>query len=189
MTRSLYRLAALALMSLAVAASSTAWATNPDWIFPVIPGYGGVHPRPHLPERPVPSEDYRVIVDVVSSYAPGETPKAPLESLQRLARIVNLLGYTGVPAKHRHIVAVLDRATLVAALNDDAFRKHYGVANPNLPLLHALKQAGVKVMVCSQAMAGRKLPDSAISPDVEISLSALTDLLIYGHDGYSFMQL
>jgi len=38
-------------------------------------------------------------------------------------------------------------------------------------------------------MAGHKLPDSAISPDVEISLSALTDFLIYGHDGYSFMQL
>ena len=189
MTRSLHRLAALALMSLAVSVSSAASAADPDWIFPVIAGYGGVHPRPNLPERPVASEDYRVIVDVVSGYAPGAKPKAPLESLQRLARIVNLLGYTGVPAAHRHIVAVLDRKTLVAALNDNAFHKIYGVANPNLPLLQALKQAGVKLMVCSQALAGHKLPDTAVSPDVEVSLSALTDFLIYGHDGYSFMQL
>jgi len=102
MTRSLHRLAVLALASLAVSVSSAASAANPDWIFPMIAGYGGVHPRPHLPERPVALEDYRVIVDVVSSHAPGAKPKAPLEFLQWLARIVNLQGYRGAGGASAH---------------------------------------------------------------------------------------
>jgi hypothetical protein len=34
-----------------------------------------------------------------------------------------------------------------------------------------------------------KLPDSAVVPDVTVTLSALTDVVVYGQKGYSYMEL
>jgi intracellular sulfur oxidation DsrE/DsrF family protein len=75
-------------------------------------------------------------------------------------------------------------------MTDQAYRQHLQQDhNPNLPLLHALKAAGVQLMICGQALAEHGIPDAAISPDVTITLSALTDIAVYGERGYSFMQL
>jgi intracellular sulfur oxidation DsrE/DsrF family protein len=166
------------------------------WVYPVIAKFGGVHPRPDVDMQPDPNADYKIFVDVVSI---GKDPSRPIQSLDRLARLVNLMGYAKVPADHVHIVALLDEKAGMAALTDAAYarimtkfdRKHAkkGMKNPNLPILHALKQAGVKLMVCSQAMAGLGLKDSDIDPSVTITLSGLTDPVIYGHRGYTFMQL
>lgn len=159
---------------------------GPTWIHPAIKGYGGVHPRPDLPLHPEPGKDYKVIVDVISgSKDPSKVP----HSLQRLARLVNLMAYAKVPADHVHIVAVFDGKVGFATARNSVYREHFHTDNPNLKLLHALHEHGVTLLDCSQALAGMKLPDSAVSPDVELSLSALTDFVIYGQRGYSYMQL
>lgn len=158
------------------------------WVYPLVPKFGGVHPRPDVDMQLDPKADYKVFVDVVSA-DPGSDQ--PYHSLQRLARLVNLMGYAKMPPSHVHIVALLDREAGLAALTDDAYRRHdkKSPGNPNLPLLHALQKAGVKLMVCSQAMAGMGLQDSDIDPSVTITLSGLTDPVIYGQRGYTFMQL
>lgn len=158
------------------------------WVHPLVPKFGGVHPRPDVDMQLDPKADYKVFVDVVSA-DPGSDQ--PYHSLQRLARLVNLMGYAKMPPSHVHIVALLDREAGLAALGDDAYRRYDKKAsgNPNLPLLHALQKAGVKLMVCSQAMAGMGLKDSDIDPSVTITLSGLTDPVIYGQRGYTFMQL
>jgi intracellular sulfur oxidation DsrE/DsrF family protein len=166
------------------------------WVHPVIANYGGVHPRPDVDMQPDPGADYKVFVDVLST---GKDPTKVLGSLQRLARLVNLMGYAKVPPGHVHIVALLDEKAGMAALTDTAYARMMakydprhakkGMKNPNLPLLHALKKAGVKLMICSQAMAGGGIKDSEIDPSVTITLSALTDPVIYGHKGYTYMQL
>lgn len=190
MTRSLV-LTALGLC-LAVSAPLAAHADQPkaaqkvEWIHPVIKGYGGVHPRPGLPVQPNPKADYKVIVDVVhGSKDPTKVPG----SLQRLARLRNLMGFGKVPASHVHLVAVLEGGAMAAALSNAEYRKHFHTDNPSLPLLHELTQAGVRLMVCSQALAGRGLPDSAVGPDITVTLSALSDFAIYGQRGYAYMQL
>jgi intracellular sulfur oxidation DsrE/DsrF family protein len=68
-------------------------------------------------------------------------------------------------------------------------RAHFKVDNPNLAILHALKQSGVELLVCSQAMAETGNKDSDLGPDVIVSLSALSDFFVYGQRGYSYMQL
>lgn len=156
------------------------------WINPVIRDYGRVHPRPDAAAQPDPNADYKVIVDVVhGSKEKGEV----YGSLERLARLVNLMGFAKVPPEHVHIVAVLEGEAGFAAANNAVYRKHFKTDNPNLKLLHELKQAGVELLVCGQALAENGLVDADVGPDITVSLSALSDFAVYGHRGYSYMQL
>ena len=158
----------------------------PEWIYPVIPGIGGVHPRPNLPVWPDPKVDYHIFVNIVSN---ERNPAGEYDALMRLARLVNVMAYAQVPPDHVHIVALLDSEAGYAALSDAYFRKMFHADNPNLAAVHALKKAGVQLLICSQALAESKLPDSAVDPDVTITLSALTDMVVYGQKGYIYMQL
>lgn len=169
--------------SVAATGSRTAGATL--WVYPIIKGYGGVHPRPYLPGV-APRADYRVIADVIhGNKDPGQVSRG----LQRLARLVNLFAYANVPRSHVHIVAVIEGPAGFAAFSNVAYRKRFHIDNPNVPLLQELERSGVELMVCSQAMAENGLEDRDIAPGVRITLSALTDFAIYGARGYSYMQL
>lgn len=161
-------------------------SSQPKWIYPAIPGFGGVHPRPNLPVRPDPHVNYKIFVDVVSK---DRDPAGRYEGLLRLARLVNLMAYAGVPREQVHIVALLDGPAGWAAATDAFYEKQFKAVNPNLALLHALKNAGVQILICSQALAENDLPDGAVDPDVTITLSALTDAVVYGQRGYIYMQL
>jgi len=169
-----------------MAAQPTTRASSTTWVYPIIKDFGRVHPRPDAAVQPDPSADYKVIVDVVSG---GKHNDKVLGSLQRLARLVNLLEYAKVPPEHVHIVAVIEGEAAYAAASNATYRKYFKTDNPNLAILHALKSAGVELLVCSQAMAEHDIKDSDIGPDMTITLSALTDFAVYGQRGYSYMQL
>lgn len=181
-------LVAVSLPALAAEPSTAAAKASPTttWVYPLIPKFGGVHPRPDADAQPDPKADYKILVDVVST---GDDKNKPYPSLERLARLVNLLAYSGVPAEHMHIVAVLDRAAGAAGLTDAASRKYLKKGNPNLEILHALKKAGVKLLVCGQAMAERGVQDSDLDPAITVALSALTVPVVYEQQGYNYMQL
>lgn len=181
--------AGLALPTLSCASASepaAAASTGATWVFPVIKNFGPAHPRPDAAAQPDPAADYKVIVDVSS----GEKDHTkPLQSLDRLARLVNLLGVSNVPPEHVHIVAVLEGEAGYAAASNTMYRKQFKVDNPNLAILHALKQSGVELLVCSQAMAHMGMKDDAIGPDITVSFSALTDFVVYGQRGYTYLPL
>ena len=169
----------------AKAGSSTPKAET-TWIYPVIAKFGAVHPRADAAVQPDPNVDYKIFVDVVS----GEDDHTrPLASLDRLARLVNLMAFAKVPPSHVHIVALLDEKAGTAALSNATYRQRYHMDNPNVTVLQALKQAGVQLLVCSQALAGQGLPDSAVDPSITVTLSALTDPVVYGQRGYTYMRL
>ncbi|NUR23609.1 DsrE family protein [Frateuria sp.] len=183
--------AAAALLATALPArlarAGEADAPTTTWVHPVIADYGRVHPRPDAAVQPDPAADYKVFVRVTDD---GKHPREALPALDRLARLVNLMAESKVPASHVHIVALLDGNAALASATDDTYRHITKVAkNPNLPIVHALKQAGVELLVCSQGLAEHNLPDSAVAPDVTVTLSALTDSVVYGQKGYSLMQL
>lgn len=182
--------ACIASSTMAPTASTAAPAAEPSppglWVYPVIRGYGGVRPRPDLPSNLSPGTDYRIIVDVVHD---NSDHAQVIGSLTRLARLVNLMAYAGIPRDHVHIAAVIEDMAGYSVLTNEAYRKQFNVDNPNLTLLHELKSSGVELMVCAQALAEHRWRDSDVSPDVTVTLSALTDFVIYGQRGYSFMQL
>lgn len=176
----------IAVASPSLAADSQSASHSPKWIFPVIADFGGVHPRPDLPVRPDPKVNYKIFVDIVSD---STNSKGQYHGLIRLARLVNLMAYAGVPPKHVHIAALLDGKNGFASLDNAAFQKRFKKDNPNSAIIHSLKKAGVEIMVCSQALAGLNVPDEAIDKSVTITLSALTDAVVYGQKGYIYMQL
>ncbi len=156
------------------------------WVYPAIPGYGGVRPRPDLPSHLSSGTDYKILVDVIHG---NSEHTQVMDSLVRLARLVNLMAYAGIPRDHVDIAAVLEDMAGYAVLTNEAYRKQFNVDNPNLALLHELKSSGVELMVCAQALAENRWPDSDVSPDVTVTLSALTDFVVYGQRGYSYLQL
>ena len=151
-----------------------------------IPDYGSFAPVPGAKERPDPTRDYKVIFEV--SQGPLDATK-PLEGLERVARLVNLLAANGVGADHRHIVAVLDGDATEAVMTDKAFAaRHSGATNPNVRLIDELRAAGVSVRVCGQAMAGHKITPPEVVPGVEIDLSALTTVANKQLEGYALIE-
>lgn len=171
----------------AVRAGEAAGPASIEWVTPVIAGYGKVHPRPDAAVQPDPAVDYRIFVRVTDD---GKHPDAPMRALDRLARLVNLMGVAKVPPSHVHIVALLDGESSLAATNDATYQRFTKVArNPNRAIVHALRQAGVELLVCAQALASENLPDSAVVPEVTVTLSALTDMVVYGQKGYTQVEL
>ena len=66
-------------------------------------------------------------------------------SLNRVARTVNLYVASGVPLENLKLVAVISSDAAPTVLADAHYQTHFGVPNPNLPLLDQLQQAGVKL--------------------------------------------
>jgi len=112
-------------------------------------GYGAFTALPDAGEQPDAGRDYRVIFDV----AQGGPDDKPLKSLDRVARLANLLEAGGVTGERRKIVAVLHGGATVATLSDAAWAaRGKGEVNPNSALIRALVAAGVQVRLCGQSM-------------------------------------
>lgn len=105
-----------------------------------------------------------------------------------MARAVNVFVSAGVPVKNLKFVAILHGPATPAALDNAAYKKKYGVDNPNIPLISALRKAGVHVDVCGQALADNGFAHSSINKEVRIDLSALATTVIYGDMGYAYMK-
>jgi intracellular sulfur oxidation DsrE/DsrF family protein len=58
-----------------------------------------------------------------------------------------------------------------------------------LPLIAALKKAGVDVAVCGQAVAEHNFDYAWLDSSVTLALSALTTLSTLEHQGYVLLQL
>ena len=156
------------------------------WVYPLIKGHGGVHPRPDLLADLPAGQEYKVIADVVH----GSTDHAEAAgALERLARLQNLFAYGGVPREHVHIAAVIEGQAGWAVLKNEAYRKRFKVDNPNLELLGELRRSGVELMTCAQALAENDISDGDVSPDVRVTLSALADFVAYEAQGYGYLQL
>lgn len=162
---------ALPLVASNAKTSSGALTAEIDWIHLVIAKFGAVQPRPDAAVQPNPAVDDKIFVDVVNR---EDDHTQPVASLDRRARLVNLTGFAKVLPSHVHIVAVLDERAEMAAHSKTTCRELYPMVNRNLPILQALKKAGVQLMVCSQAPVAQHRPNSAVDPGVTVTLSALT---------------
>ena len=94
-----------------------------------------------------------------------------------------------MPLSRLHFIAVLHGPATPAILDNSHYREKFGVDNPNVELIAALEKAGAQVVVCGQALAHNKFPDAWVNPEVEITLSALTDIIILQQQGYVLMPL
>ena len=149
--------------------SGRVW-TQTDAKLPV----AGVAPAKDIPgarELPKPDVDYKVVFSVAAVTKPEEVHP----TLNTIALYLNTLAHNGVPANHRHIAAVFHQGGGDAVLANDVYKaRHSGTTNPNIALLHELKQAGVELRVCGQGLLGKKLEPKDVLPDVQVDLWAMT---------------
>jgi intracellular sulfur oxidation DsrE/DsrF family protein len=150
----------------------------------LVPGFEATRDLPGARELPDPKTDYKVVfADNQDAKNPGDVnPMLPI-----IATYVNTLGKYGVPADHRHIVIMIHHRTpdLDIVMTNEAYRERYNRDNPNIAIIHALKQAGVDIRVCGQGLLARKIDTKQVNPDVQIDLWAMTTLVNLQLKGYA----
>lgn len=171
-----------ALILLPAAAS----AADGFWQTPTIHAAGRMHALPQAAYQPDRNATYKVVFGLTkASDKPGEVSPA----LDRVARTVNLYVSAGVPLDHLKFVAIASGPATSIALNDEQYRKKYGVANPNLPVITELRKAGVDVAVCGQAVAEHDFQYDWVDSHVTLALSALTTISELQQKGYALLPL
>ena len=175
--------AALALTTALVVTSASFVPARAASTALLVPGYDVSKDLPGARELPDPKTDYKVV------FADGQDAKNPGDvnpMLPVIATYVNTLGKYGVPAEHRHIVVMFHQRTpdIDIVMSNEAYRERYHRDNPNIAIMHALKQAGVDLRVCGQGLIARKIDAKQVNPDVQIDLWAMTSLVNLQLKGY-----
>jgi intracellular sulfur oxidation DsrE/DsrF family protein len=165
--------------------SASALAEDAKWINPTIADYGAVVSLPDAGMQPSKDTEYKVVFNVTTG---GDSEKVN-PGLDRVARAVNIFTSAGVPASHLHFVAVVHGPATPSILDNQHYRQKFNVDNPNVKLISELSKAGVKVVVCGQALAHNKFPHDWVNPEVELTLAAISDLIILQQQGYVLLPL
>jgi intracellular sulfur oxidation DsrE/DsrF family protein len=155
-------------------------------VYPFIKGFGGVSEIPLATEKPDSKKNYKIIVEVNTE---NPQPAKVHELMEKIAAIANLHVLGGVQPEKLQIVAVIHGPAAMYIMNDSVYQQKYGSNNPNIPLFHALREAGIQVFVCGQSMMKRNIDPATISPDLGIALSAMTTLSTYQQRGYVMLKL
>ncbi len=178
------KVAAIGLTAVVVFASGTFGPANAAVSAPVlVPGYEAARDLPNARELPDPKTDYKVV------FADGQEAKSKSDvnpMLPTIATYVNTLGKYGVPADHRHLVIMFHQRNpdMDIVMSNEAYKARYGVDNPNIAIIHALKQAGVDIRACGQGVLARKIDPKDVNPDIQIDLWAMTTLVNLQLKGY-----
>jgi intracellular sulfur oxidation DsrE/DsrF family protein len=147
-----------------------------------IPSVDAAIDFPNEHEMPDPSLTYKIVFDIgkaaqkIDEVNPGLTV---------ISRYFNTLAKGGVPADRRKFVVVFHQEGTEIALNNAAYKAlKDGHDNPNIALLHSMKQAGVDFRVCGQGILGRKIDMATINPDIQIDQWAMTTITTLQLRGY-----
>jgi intracellular sulfur oxidation DsrE/DsrF family protein len=169
--------AAIGLTSVLVLASASFGPAKADSSTALpVPGYEAATDIPGMRELPDPKTDYKVV------FADGQDAKNPGDvnpMLPTIATYINTLAKHGVPAEHRHIVIMFHQRTpdFDIVMSNEAYHERYNRDNPNIAVIHALKQAGVDIRACGQGLIGRKIDPKQVNPDIQVDLWAMTTLV------------
>lgn len=178
----------LMIATAGIVGSSPALAEKPAdfWQTPTIKDYGKIHYLADSAYKPSPDQTYKIVFTMTT---PPKSADQVNPGLNRLARTVNLYVAAGVPLDHLKFVAVASGAATSLILDDAHYQKAYKMNNPNLPLIRKLRDAGIDVAVCAQAVAEHDYEYEWVDKSVTLALSALTTVTTLEHDGYSLMPL
>lgn len=166
----------------ALLASPTLAQTQPR----LVPGFGTYFDIPEPFEKLDPQLRYKVVFDVAQ---PARKPDEVHQGLERVARMVNLLGRHGGTVHPGDIVVTLHGPAAKTALTAAAFAERFdGETNPNVELIRQLTLAGVSVRLCGQSMAANGFAHDEVNPDVQIDISAITTLASLQLQGYAVIQ-
>lgn len=155
-------------------------------LHPVIKNYGVMYDVPFGKDKPDPSIEYKIVVDM------GEKMEAPEKlylPLDHVSRMYNLHIYGGVPKENLKVAVAIWGPSIAVVMDNDAYKKKYGMDNPNLQILREMKEAGIHIYACGQSVAKFGLDPVHVNPDVEISVSRFTTVSTHQMKGYAVFHL
>ncbi len=154
-------------------------------INPVIKSYGGIFDIPYAEEKPDPTLDYKIIIEIATA---SDKPDSTNWALYNVARLINLHVMGGVPKEKLHVVLAIHGGAAFSVMNNEAYKAKYGVDNPTLKLFKELDQAGVKMFVCGQSILARNIDRFKMVPEVRVASSMLTTMTTYQLKGYAALK-
>lgn len=107
-------------------------------------------------------------------------------TLVSAARFFNMNGKAGVDPDRIDLAIVVHGGAVMDILSEEAHKKRKdGASNPNAPLVSALFEQNVRIILCGQTAAYRSVSQADLLPGVEISLSAMTAHAQLQQNGYT----
>lgn len=128
---------------------------------------------------------YKAVYDATK--APGDSTQI-LPALNMAGSELNALAVSHIPVANAKFVIVFHGAAIYGILDNDTYRKKFGVDNPNLKVLSKFKQAGTQLFVCGQNLLAENIDLKTVSPDVTIASDALIVLMTFQNNGYALMS-
>jgi intracellular sulfur oxidation DsrE/DsrF family protein len=144
---------------------------------------GGAHAPVPNPTFAVPTDlTYKVEWDInVGSAKPDEVN----DRYNVPARFLNQAAAIGVPRANVAAAIVVHGTAGEEMLNNEEYRARKGVDNPNIRLLEEMSRAGVRIILCGQTVASRKMPRDRILPFVQVAPSAAWAHAVLQRQGYT----
>ena len=155
-----------AMFAPAAALAQTGFETGP-----VIENFG---PSAIVPGASTLPEDasFNISFDTRDKAEDGE----PNRTLVSAARFLNMHGRAGVDPKNIRLAVVVHGKAVKDVTSDAA---------DSLPLIAALKQQNIRIIVCGQSAAYYGVTTDVLAPGVEMALSAMTAHALLQQDGYT----
>ena len=150
----------------------------------LVPGMRAAIDIPNAHELPDPNMNYKVVFSV------NRDPQNPGDvnpMFNAVATYLNTLGQYGVPPEHRNFVIMIHPRSeeFDIVMTNEAFKKRHGRDNPNIEIIHKLKEAGVDIRLCGQGLTGREIDAKDVNPDIQIDLWAMTSIINLMMEGYA----
>jgi len=130
-------------------------------------------------------EEYKVVFDVSSA---PEDPAVTNKWIGTIARFLNMHVQDGKSTETLHPVMVMHGNASYGLLKNEYYKEKFGVDNPNIDLIEALKNANVTIILCGQTAAHRDLTEERRLSDISVSLSAMTALIQLQNRGYQLIN-
>jgi len=124
---------------------------------------------------------FRVAFDVASSSDNGKLNR----KFDSLARFLNMHVAAGVKKENIQLALVVHGKATFDLLDNAGYQKKYALDNPNKPLLNALMENNVRVILCGQSAAAHEVDVKQLIKGVEVELSAMTAHALLQQAGYT----
>ena len=116
------------------------------------------------------------------------TPDSVVSAFRSVANFLYVGDANGVPRSNVHLAVVVWGTATHSLLKNAAYRAAKRSDNATIPLLQALHDAGVQIIVCGEALINRKLSRDDLLPFVKIAPTATMALATLHAQGYAIFR-
>ncbi|HEY7409080.1 MAG TPA: DsrE family protein [Gemmatimonadaceae bacterium] len=114
-------------------------------------------------------------------------PDSVVPGFREAASFLYVSDANKVPRANVHLAVVVWGTATHSLLKNEAYKAAKGTDNASIPLLQALNDAGVQVIVCGVALINRKLSPSDLLPFVKVAPTATHALATLHAQGYGIL--